>query len=170
MGVWPSLLKLKELADLRDNPPEPVPHVLVATHTERQTTNTDVAQQAQEPADVCVGRRSPVPSHRGCRPRPLAPDALAQAINRYQSGETLRAIAADCGFSRGFLTAQFRKAGVDIRLRRITAAEIRIAAYEYGTGKSLVAVGESLGFNAKTIWLALRAAGVPMRDPHRHVQ
>jgi hypothetical protein len=105
----------------------------------------------------------PVPSNRGHRARPLPLDDLTRAIERYQAGEKLSTIAGDYGFSRGFLTKQFREAGVTIRHHPMSGADITYATYLYGTGESLVAIGERLGYNSGTVWHALRKANVPMR-------
>ncbi len=52
------------------------------------------------------------------------------------------------------------------RRRSLTDAGLRQAIYLYGTGLSTATIGERLGFNGTTIWLASRRASVPMRDAH----
>jgi hypothetical protein len=57
-----------------------------------------------------------------------------------------------------------RGEGVPRRGRPLSLAQIEQATELYATGLSLVSVGKQLGCDGSTIHLALRKAGVPMRD------
>jgi len=103
---------------------------------------------------------------RGCQPRRLPQDRLAEVIKRYQAGETLKTLAADCGFSRDFLVSQFHRAGVAIRLHLMTEDDIRDAMYRYGTSESLAVIDKQLGFDAGTVCRAFVHVGVALRDTH----
>jgi len=104
------------------------------------------------------------------RPQPLTGDRLADAISRYQQGETLKQIATDLGVSRTFLRTHFTHAGVQVRQHAMTEDEVRQAAYLYGSGQSLATIGQRIGYSPTTVNKALVAAGVPMRDRHGREQ
>jgi hypothetical protein len=48
----------------------------------------------------------------------------------------------------------------------MTVAQVDQAVRLYEKGWSTAHIGRHLDFNGGTIWRALRARGVPMRDPH----
>lgn len=182
VAVWPVLSKLRDLADsagdqredvLRPDDPTLVPSVDAPPNRRADIISSDDSQlnppnagpHATVTADHTTDTAAVAPSRRGYRARPLTPDALAEALCRYQSGETLKAIAADIGISREFLTNQLRTVpGFVARRRSLTDDEVCQSVYLYGTGLSVASIGQRLGFNGGTIWLALRRAAVPMRD------
>ena len=51
-----------------------------------------------------------------------------------------------------------------VRLQRITPAEVEQAVRLYPAGNSLAVIGAKLGYSPGTIHLALRKAGVSLRD------
>jgi hypothetical protein len=81
----------------------------------------------------------------------------------YQAGSTLRELGSRFGVSRHAISS-LKARGVQIRRTPMVAGEIDAAATLYASGLSLAQIGSQLGYNATTVHLALRAAGVQMRD------
>lgn len=73
-------------------------------------------------------------------------------------------VARRFGLHRTTVRAILDRAGVTVRPREMSGAQVQLAIKLYGEGLSLHAVGERLGFNAQTIANRLSAAGVQTRD------
>src|SRR5699024_6128842 len=111
---------------------------------------------------VRVTRRELVPVRAQCG---VDANALDSAERRYQSGETLRAIANDVGVSRQRLASLLRERGVRIRRATPSPAEVEEMVRRYADGDSLELVGERVKFSAGTVRNHLIASGVALRDP-----
>jgi hypothetical protein len=89
----------------------------------------------------------------------------ADLVDRYRRGERAHELAAAFEIDRRTVAKLLVHAGIR-RPRSLTANEVIEAARLYEAGWSCAKVGEQLGRRSNTIWLALRAAGVAMRDCH----
>jgi AraC-like DNA-binding protein len=100
------------------------------------------------------------------QPKPLKGDELQKAIADYENGKRLTDIAREHGFSRWFLTKQFREAGAVIRRQAMTDEQIRIAKRLYSSGFTLKQVGEQMDIPKATVRDAFVTAGFERRDSH----
>jgi hypothetical protein len=90
----------------------------------------------------------------------------AEAVQRYQQGETVRVIAVSLGVDRTTVSRHLRLQGVRLRGRPLSERQVKRATSSYRRGASLAVIGQDLGVDSTTVWRALVKAGVPMRDPH----
>jgi predicted DNA-binding protein (UPF0251 family) len=95
----------------------------------------------------------------------MAPDEFgrAEAIRLYESGESMRKLAARFGVSRDRIRNAL-KGHVVIRDPQTKRRERAEAVRLYQSGLSSVKVGAILGISKSTVQKALAAAGVPMRN------
>lgn len=91
---------------------------------------------------------------------------LEQAARDYESGKTLKEIAAGLGITRSPLRRKLAAMGVAIRYQGLDAAGEQESVRLYRSGLSLVAVGDRLGVDHGTIHNTLRRLGEPTRDSH----
>jgi len=96
----------------------------------------------------------------------LTASEINEAADAYCAGATLRELGAQFGVSRHAVARSLKAHGVRLRRTPMTPGEIEDAARFYTCGLPLARIANSLGYPAATIHLALRTAGVPMRDPH----
>ena len=85
-------------------------------------------------------------------------------VDAYRQGKTMNEVARQFGLHRTTVRAMLDRAGVSVRPREMSPAQVGLATKLYGDGLSLKQVGERLGFNAQTIANRLVAAGVRMRS------
>ena len=84
----------------------------------------------------------------------------------YQAGSTAYQLAEQFRINRDTVSKLLERQGVPRRNRPLSPAQIERATELYGAGLSLVSVSKQLGCDARTVHLALRKAGVRMRDTH----
>lgn len=82
-----------------------------------------------------------------------------QALRLYQSGMTLAQVGAELGVTRERIRQYLVKLGYQ-RRHTVTAADVVVWAYAYGTGKSLGELAQQSGIAAQVISRHLRNAGV----------
>jgi DNA-directed RNA polymerase specialized sigma24 family protein len=87
-----------------------------------------------------------------------------ELLERYLSGERAFQLAEIFNINRRTVADILVKAGVR-RPRSMTAQERKDAVQLYADGWSCARIGEELGRNHGTVWLALQAAGVALREP-----
>jgi len=85
-------------------------------------------------------------------------------LRRYVAGERAYELASLFGVDRRTVAHILDCEGVK-RSRSMTADEIAEAIERYNRGESCAEIGRALTRNHGTIWLALKAAGVDLRDP-----
>jgi hypothetical protein len=107
--------------------------------------------------------RTPVNVHNVYRR--LGPDIITQLITDYEASQPTTALMATYGLGKGTVLRLLREHGVELRHQPLTGDQIRKAVHLYGLGWSCVRVGEQLGRDQSLIWLTLKRAGVPPRDP-----
>lgn len=83
-------------------------------------------------------------------------------VTRYLSVRNMRALAREFQVSRTTVARILTEHGIDTS-RRMTDAQISVAAELYEQGLSSSAVGQRLGFDNHTILNALRGHGVAIR-------
>lgn len=104
------------------------------------------------------------------RARRLTERQLGLLVQRYQAGATVYDLAAEFHIARATASKHLKAAGVVLRCGPLSQDEINQAIDLYATGLSVAAVGEELGRDHASIWRALKAAGVPLRDTHGRVR
>ncbi len=107
------------------------------------------------------------------RARQLRADEAELVITRYLAVRNIRTVATEFQVSRTTVARILTKHGVDAS-RRMTDAQITVAAGLYEQGLSSAAVGQRLGFDNHTILKALRGRGIEIRarattDPLKRV-
>ena len=108
-----------------------------------------------------VNSRTPKAIHR--RLRPAQVDEL---VIGYKTGTTVYQLAEQFRINRGTVAKLLEREGVPRRGRPLSPAQGERATELYAAGLSLVSVGKLLGCDGSTVHLALRKAGVQMRDTH----
>jgi hypothetical protein len=99
--------------------------------------------------------------------RRLSADQQTELLERYLSGERAHRLAQAFGVHRG--TVAKLLADNDVRRpRSLTTGEIAESIELYREGWSCHRIGDELGRNDRTIWLALTKAGVELRPPWTH--
>ncbi|TDU87556.1 helix-turn-helix protein [Kribbella voronezhensis] len=96
----------------------------------------------------------------------LTEETVRGIAELYQAGESSGRLGEMYCLPKSVVLDVLRKAGVQVRLPRMSSAEIREAARLYGTGLSLAEVGKRMGRGYSTIHKALHRAGVRLRDTH----
>jgi hypothetical protein len=81
----------------------------------------------------------------------------------YQSGQTIRELAAAFEVSRATVGAVLEEYGVRRRYRVMGPAELARASELYAAGWSFARVGQELGVDGKTVYNAFVRAGLPTR-------
>lgn len=140
--------------------------VVLWRHLSNPTSSLRRALAAYRQLDLAspCPRRAPRPVHRTIHR--LTATEVDEAVAAYQAGMTLRKLGTRFSVSREAVTRNLKARGVPIRGRSMTPAEIEQAASLYAQGMSLAPIANGLGFRVATVHLALRAAGVAMRDTH----
>ncbi|HEY6737024.1 MAG TPA: hypothetical protein VI322_04895 [Candidatus Saccharimonadia bacterium] len=95
--------------------------------------------------------------------RKLSDEEIAELVNAYRGGATVRELGARFGVHRTTVSSHLLRKGVKVRGHSMTDSEVDQAAALYGNGLSVERIGQRLGFNGGTVWLALRNRGVQMR-------
>jgi len=108
-----------------------------------------------------VNSRTPKAIHRRLRP-----EQVEELVMAYRAGSTVYQLAEQFRINRGTVAKLLEREGVPRRGRPLSPAQVEQASQLYATGLSLVSVGKRLGCDGSTIHLALRKAGVRVRDTH----
>ncbi|MCU1678451.1 MAG: hypothetical protein JWM93_3209, partial [Frankiales bacterium] len=85
------------------------------------------------------------------RARHLNGTELARLVQRYQVGATVYELAAEFTIDRKTVARQLKRAGIRLRLQSPTSTGVDEMVRLYRSGLSLAAVGEQLGFGARTV-------------------
>jgi len=87
-------------------------------------------------------------------------------VVRYRAGASANDLAAQFKIHRRTVSAHLHNHGVTMRGQSLAEAQVSLAINLYGQGLSVAQIGTRLSVNGGTVWLALRASGVQMRDTH----
>jgi lambda repressor-like predicted transcriptional regulator len=106
--------------------------------------------------EIAVRRRTQIQ-------RRLSARESEELCGAYQSGKTIRELTVQFGIHKTTLTAVLERAGIDRRIRTISADEVAQAASLYNEGLSTAVIGARLGFSPETIRSNLRRQGMDIR-------
>ncbi len=95
----------------------------------------------------------------------LTPARVAKLVAAYEAGLDMNELAKLYGIHRHSVRAHLDKAGVELRRRGLTQAQVDEAVRLYVTGSSLARLGQQLGCDHTTVGRALRHRGVALRSP-----
>jgi DNA-directed RNA polymerase specialized sigma24 family protein len=107
--------------------------------------------------------REPVRSRKQVQRR-LTADEQAELLNRYLAGERAHQLARAFQIDRRTVATLLKNTGLR-RSRSLTPEKIDEAVALYAQGWSCQRIGERFGRHYSTIWLALKARGVQLRQP-----
>ena len=96
------------------------------------------------------------------RARQLRANEAELLTTRYLAVRNIRTVARECQVSRTTVARILSEHGIDAS-RRMTDAQISVAAELYEQGLSSAAIGKRLGFDNHTILKALRGRSVAIR-------
>ena len=85
----------------------------------------------------------------------------------YRAGQTVYELAARFGIHRVTVSTHLHRTGVTLRRQGLDDDGIQQAVGLYGQGWSVARIGTRLGVDGTTVWTALKAQGLRMRDTHR---
>jgi len=91
---------------------------------------------------------------------------VASLVEEYKAGATVYELAERFKITRQTASKHLHRQDVLMRRQGLDAQQIDEAAKLYGQDWSVARIGGQLGFNGGTVWRALRASDVPMRDTH----
>jgi transposase-like protein len=98
-------------------------------------------------------------------PQRRLPEAeKVELVRAYVGGAQMKDLAATHGVHRVTVAEIVSRAGVPARRRGLDAEQVEEAARLYACGWSLTRLGGRFGVDGTTMWRALRARGVAMRD------
>lgn len=101
------------------------------------------------------------------RVRRFSAKQVSAITEAYEAGATMASLAKQHDVKRQSIAALLRRHVIAIRARKvISPEEIDHAVHLYGAGQSSAVIGNRLGFDAATIWRALKKRGVQMRSPN----
>ena len=119
---------------------------------------------ARSEAERSVPR--PVVTRPAPRAKRLTSEETADLCRQYDAGRRAFELAKDFGIHPTTVTATLKRAGIEIRLRGLTAGQIDEAEKLYRDGQSLARIGEHFNVDHGTVWHQLKKRGVKMRDTH----
>jgi DNA invertase Pin-like site-specific DNA recombinase len=86
-------------------------------------------------------------------------------VRGYEAGSTLKQLGERFLIHRTTVSIILRKKGIPIRLQPLSPDQVLAARELYAGGMSLSQVSSKLSCEGSTVWRALKAEGVPLRDP-----
>lgn len=108
--------------------------------------------------------RAPARTTRSVRRlRRLTGPEVDDLVDRYQSGESIRALADAFRMHRTTISAQLKARGAMVHARQLSAPETAEVIRRYEQGWSLVRVAEDFGISDTRVARLLHQAGVPTR-------
>ena len=106
-------------------------------------------------------------TQRACRASAvrLTTAQVAELVDGYQGGQTVYELAARFGIHRVTVSAHLHRNGVTLRRQGLDDEGVQQAVHLYEHGWSVARIGTRLGVDGGTVWAALTARGLRMRDP-----
>lgn len=98
--------------------------------------------------------------------RRLSDGDVAELVTRYQEGATVYDLAERFSIHRTTVSGHLHRRGVKLRGLSLDRRPVGVATRLYQQGWSAARIGSHLGVDGSTVWRALRARGVRMRDTH----
>jgi DNA-directed RNA polymerase specialized sigma24 family protein len=93
----------------------------------------------------------------------LSADQIAELVEGYRSGNTMKDLASEFGIHRTTVISHLTQQGVRIRRGGLDQQQVAEAVRLYEQGWSSGRLGEWLGVSADTVLTVLRRAGVPIK-------
>ena len=97
--------------------------------------------------------------------RRLEPAQVDRMVAAYLCGGTLKEVAQQFRIHRTTVSQLLEQRGIQRRYAPLNDQQISEAEDLYGSGMSLVTIGNVLNVNQSTVWRALRDRGMPLRRP-----
>jgi hypothetical protein len=98
--------------------------------------------------------------------RRLTQEETSALAQEYRAGATVYELAVRFHIHRTTVSEHLHGLGVRMRRQGLDQGQVDQAAALYSHGWSVARIGGHLGVDGGTVWLALRASGVRMRDTH----
>ena len=103
---------------------------------------------------------------RRATPIRLSTQQIADLVRGYRAGQNTYELADRFGLHRATVSAHLHRQGVTVRRQGLNADGVDHAVHLYQQGWSLARIGDHLSVDGGTVWSALKAQGVRLRDPH----
>jgi len=100
----------------------------------------------------------------------LSERQVAALVDAYRAGATVYELAVRFGIHRVTVSAHLHRQGVTVRRQGLDGEGVAHAIRLYEDGWSLTRIGGRLDVNPTTVWTALKAQGIAMRDTHGREQ
>ncbi|WP_200936681.1 hypothetical protein [Frigoribacterium sp. Leaf186] len=120
-------------------------------------------QKLAIPGDREAGLSTPVSYEAQGVSRRLGPKKVAEAVRRYESGESARSIAAQFGVSTSAVLNLLRDNAIVVKKRLVTDAETKQLATEYEAGDRVRELEQRHRLSHGAVMRALHRSGVTMR-------
>jgi hypothetical protein len=91
---------------------------------------------------------------------------VAALADGYRAGATVYELAVQFKIHRTTVSDHLRRQGVQMRRQSLDTQQLDVAAWLYEQGWSVAKIGRRWHVDGTTVWRALRARGVRMRDAH----
>ena len=98
--------------------------------------------------------------------RRLSESDVTELVTRYREGATVYDLAERFGIHRTTVSGHLHRRGVVMRRLGLDEQQVDLAIRLYEQGWSVARISSHCGTNGGTVWLALRARGVRLRDAH----
>ncbi len=98
--------------------------------------------------------------------RRLTEDEVTELVTDYEGGATVYDLAKRFKIHRNTVSGHLHLRDIKMRGQSMTEEQVDLATRLYQQDWSVARIGSHLGVNGGTVWLALRARGVQMRDTH----
>ena len=118
-----------------------------------------IAAMDEYPCCVKSGRRDSAADSRRVRRR-LSSEAIAQVVERYQTGATAAELGAEHGVSKNGMLKLLREQGVQIRTKSLPTAVVTQAMHLHERGLSMRQVSEQLGVSRTALRRNFQKMGV----------
>jgi len=96
----------------------------------------------------------------------LSAGQVADLVEGYRAGRTVYELADHFGLHRVTVSAHLHRQGVTLRRQGLDDDDIDHAVHLYEQGWSVARIGDRLDVDGGTVWSALKAQGVRLRDAH----
>lgn len=122
---------------------------------------------AHPPAELVLkaaqSRRPRQAAPRARSARQFRPSEIDELVARYLEVGNVADVARQFSVTRQTVGTHLASRGIET-VRRMSEANITVAAALYGEGKSAAAIGRRLGFDPQTVLRGLRSVDVPIRE------
>jgi DNA-binding CsgD family transcriptional regulator len=132
----------------------------------RYSKRTIWASRLPEARDVTIRVQPLATRNRRLSAKRLTLVEVAALVDEYRSGATVYELASRFRVHRNTVSQYLHRQGVTMRRQGLGHDQVDHAFRLYQQGLSLARIGVRLDVNGGTVWTALSARGVRMRDTH----